>query len=85
MRLADLPDDEAEDVLRELRDITARDNEFSAVDGDVRRKVSAIIDDEIDKHGAGAEGVIVERVTTELSPFELRGIVTDWLRLQMSM
>jgi hypothetical protein len=82
----DLPDDTKAEALGQLADQVSQDREHSMVHGDVRRKISAIVSEEIDAGSGGAdESTIVQRVARELSPVELEGIIADWMRLQLAL
>ena len=61
-----------------LRDIRAISNEQSHVSGDARRRIEAIIADEIETPPTQT-AEIARRIVRELSDSDLEGVVGDWL------
>jgi len=84
---SDLPPDAQERLLGRLAGQVAMEREHSMVDGDVRRRIKAILDDEFQKQeDAGVpDDVVVDRILAEFSPNDLRGIVADWLHMQIAL
>lgn len=83
MTLGDLPPDDLDRVLRGLADQIAVEREHSHVSTEVRRRLSAIADEELASHEILPMNVLVDRIVGELSPNELKGIIEDWLEMQV--
>jgi hypothetical protein len=83
----ELPDDTKAELFGQLADQVSKAHEHSMVDGEVRRKISAIVSEEVALTQAGMnnESTIVQRVAHELSPVEMEGIIADWMRAQIAL
>lgn len=79
----ELLEDVQQQMLGKLKDIVANETEHSLVDGDVRRKIATLLEEEMNAANAQVvETTLYQRVVRELTPHELEGIVGDWMRMQ---
>jgi hypothetical protein len=79
--------DRVGDLLQMRADHIALEREHSAVDGETRRKISTILDEELERSGTNVadDDDLIDRLMNELSHNELRGIVVDWTRIAVAL